>query len=555
MALNIESPFLRDLLKQIKGQVNQAKDKIAKTLLGKVDSLLVVDMGSNLKIVNVGFKQNISLTALNITELPKDDSRDKVIIETLKKFIRDNNIEHKSTILKPHLDALLIKHLKLPVMPKSELQDAVKWQIKDELSFDISQAVIDFLVLGETLKEDGAKTLDCICAAAKEQEVRHQVSLLKKAELECLGLNLLPFGYASLVEKFELAKDQSLAILHLEEDKCFLVLFRSNKLEFYREVPLSIDRLRESLKGTLVTDTGKVELSEGEIEELLFKIGIPGEEQLNFKGLSSIQILSMLRTPLERLAAEIKRSLVYCSSQFQISDIKKIYLAGHGAEIPNLAGFLNKELSLEVTKLNLQDKFKISPQVKVEFLPQSYASFGLALNYKQGINLLPYDLRTEKIERYEKFSLRWFIITASLLLIVFYLFARAGISLYQKRLNNATLQLNVLSEIREEKVRIEEFDKFISGVKNSVFPVDSLLKQLSMIVQSDILLDSLSIELNSKSGFIIGVVKSIKESPDLILTNFIQELEKTPYFTSTSIASVEKEEAGEVRFKISFKLP
>ena len=164
----------------------------------KPNSVIVVDIAGELALLNVDLHPKLKITASKIISLPKD-KRDKVVLESLSNFIRENSILHKNAILKPSLDSLFIKRLRLPNIPEAELSEAVKWQVKEELSFDLSKGIIDFLVLDQRSLEDGSKMLDIICAAAGEDEVGAQVSLLKQAGLNCLAVIPLPFAYAKLL--------------------------------------------------------------------------------------------------------------------------------------------------------------------------------------------------------------------------------------------------------------------------------------------------------------------------------------------------------------------
>jgi len=528
----------------------------------KAEQVLVVDIGSKLTLIDVGIKREINVNALKVVEtrlIASLPEKNEIILKSLRDFITENNIQHKNAILKPYLNSVLIKRMQLPAVPHSELLDAIKWQLKEEVSFDLSKAVLGFAIIKESTKEDGAKVLDIMCALADEGEVANQVSLLKQSGLTCLSVGLSAFGYEKIAEKYlTQEKDKPIGVLHLTDEQCYITIYNNKKLEFYRELPISLDKLKESLRGVLVSDKGRIELQASEAEELLFSVGVP-EEGSNYKDkLNFTQILSMLRPILERLAGEIKRSLTYYDSQFEGGDVAAIFVAGSALGIPNIDTFLGKELSLDVKKISLSDKIGVSSTIKLEDLLTKYASLGLAFDHTDNINLLPQEFRSEKIEKFEKVSLRWIAFIAFMLLIVSYLFAKWGVGAYQRRLNNAVLHLNVLSEVKEIKVKFDELDNFVVGVKNLELPTGMVLKKLSNIAPRELFLNSLSLNVNSKTGSMSGLVKSINKNPDAILTKFLRDMESSGYFTDANISSVEKSKEGGfdiTRFSIAFKLP
>jgi type IV pilus assembly protein PilM len=179
MVMNI-SKFIEDInMSKIYGKFDLKK------MFGfsdKVDSVIVVDIGSKLTLLNVELKGNIEVSALKIVEL-EASKRNEIILNSLRDFIQENSIASKFAILKPYLSSLLIKRLQMPVVPDNELEEAIKWQLKEEVSFDLSEAVLDFSVIKKTTKDDGSKILDIICAVAQEQEVKSQVLALKQSGL------------------------------------------------------------------------------------------------------------------------------------------------------------------------------------------------------------------------------------------------------------------------------------------------------------------------------------------------------------------------------------
>lgn len=286
-------------------------------------------------------------------------------------------------------------------------------------------------------------------------------------------------------------------------------------------------------------------------------MGIRKQDAVYKDKLNSVQILSMLRPTLERLAGEIKRSLTYYESQLQGQAVSKILIAGLAARIPNLDKFLNQELTLDIQKISLVDKNIASTHVNLEALASNYASFGLAVDYTENINLLPYEFRTEKVERFQKVSLRWVTFVSLVLLVFSYIFARVGVSAYKRRLDYALLYLNTLSEVKQIKTGIDEFNKFITDIRNLEPPIGLILKKLSNIVSKELFIDDLSLNCDSKVVKISGFIRSSKKNPDIILTKFIHDMEALGYFSNTTITSVEKitrEDVDIAKFNLSFKL-
>jgi len=523
----------------------------------KVDQIVIVDISSKLTLLNVELKPEIKVLALESYDLP-EKAWEETVAASITSFIQEKQINHTNAILKPHLESVLIKRIQLPAVPEAELPDSIKWQIKGDLPFDPSEAVSDFIIINRSTKDDGSRILDIVSAAAREAEIRSQVLLLKQAGLNCLAVGLLPFSYASVVNYLYQKSEESVAVWHLDKSLSYIAVCKGGLLQFYRELPISVDKLKESLRRALTSDKGRVELTEAEAQEALFKIGVPKNDVALKEKLTSSQILSMIRPSLERLSVEIKRSLTYFVSEYAGGEIKEILLAGKAVTIPNIDQFLNKETTLVCRKISSHEKSIAVDALDPVTLAESTGDLGMLLNYRQSLNLLPREFRSEKLEKIEKISIRWVAIITFLILFVSYLLARAGMSACQRRLDNARLHLNVLAEIKKTKDNIDEINAFVLGIRNDETAISSILKRLGYIASHrGFFILEFSLDSQSKKGRMSGFVKSTSENPDSILAKFIRQVEETAYFSNVDLSSVskaKKEGFDITEFDINFDL-
>ena len=523
----------------------------------KIDQILVVDISKKLTLLNIEVKPKIRALAIEVIDLPEQD-KDRAIIGELTRFIQKYQIQHTNAILKPSLDSYLIKRIQLPSVPEVELPETIKWKIKEDLPFELSEAAISYSLIDRVAKDDGSKALDIICAAARQQRIKSQVMLIKQAGLNCLSVGLLPFSYAALSDQLVGEKEESIGIIDLGEQTASISICRDRRLEFYRELPLSVDKLKESLKGVLVSEEGKVQLSDQEAEAAIFEIGVPQKES-SFRGkASSSQVLSMLRPNLERLGVEIKRSITYFVSEYGGNQVTKIFLAGSATKIPNLDTFLSEETTLICTKVSSDTLDCSCGNVDSLKLTEHLGDLGLVIDYRHAVNLLPFEFRAEKFEKIEKISLRWVAFILFLILFVSYLFAKIGMGAYQRRLSNAKLHLNVLSEIKETKGKIDQLNNFIGDIRSQETVISSILKKLSNIAshRGFFILD-FWLDAETKRGEMSGFIKSTSENPDTVLASFIRRAEETQYFSDVDLVSVKKSKRDGfdvTEFDISFVL-
>jgi type IV pilus assembly protein PilM len=520
----------------------------------KADSVLVVDMSSDLKLFNVNLIPDIEVTALKILKLPKDKG-EKFVIDSVLSFVAESNITHKNAILCPELKNVFIKRIQLPVVPENEIADAIKWQIKDELKYDLSKVILDYQVIKKALKEDGTEALDVICIAVSEEEIVWQVRMLRHLEFTCLSVNILQFGYTKLIERY--LGGGAFGIIDFEEDYSSLSVYKNNVLNFYRELPVSISKLRESLASTLVSTMGPVKLSPEEVDDVLFKLGVPQKEVMYKDKIGYVQILSLLRPGLERLATEIRRSVSYFESQFHESGVDKFVFAGLGINVPGIDEFLSKELSLDISKLSFIDNIKYPTNVDTRLITRNYADIGLAVDCDRNINLLPYEFRVEKKEKAQKFILRWITFITVSVLVVSFVFLKTMTSSYKKRYENVKGHLAVLAQIKETKDKVNALNGFFNDVKQKESPAGVILKKLSIITPDKVFIEEFLINCETKDGVMTGNVRGIGAEPEVILAKYADDMAKSGYFKDISITSVEKgaqENREAAVFRIVFKL-
>jgi len=180
-------------------------------------------------------------------------------------------------------------------------------------------------------------------------------------------------------------------------------------LQFSREVtPAGADITKAIVEG--IGSAGEPGLFYERAEGIKREIGIPLEpypealrpfdklraqdalQQAKDTTLSKISFL--VRPVLEKLAAEIGRSLDYYKSQFNEERIDRLLLTGGGANLKNIVSYLGKELQSPVEQFNPLRKILFDPKkVDAHFLDQMGSIFtiaaGLALPEPGRIELLP----------------------------------------------------------------------------------------------------------------------------------------------------------------------
>ncbi|MFH0762301.1 MAG: pilus assembly protein PilM [Candidatus Omnitrophota bacterium] len=461
--------------------------------------------------------------------------------DSLKAFLRDNSFSCKEAILNIwDTEKVFIKSLVLTAVPKQEMLEALKWQIKAEVPFNIEDAVFDLQVIKEYSEEEGAKKDGIICIAAERGFINRYLAIAAECNLQPIRISSGPFNYANILN-FIPDKPPVTAVLDMGHNQAVLSIYKDNKLNFVRSLPVSFNKLIQSLSGTLVSDKGKIELTPEKALGLIEKYGIPMDESAVLEdNIGAIHIISLMRPHLEGLAKEIKRSFDYFASNFKEESAGALYITGGGANLKNLGFYLNKELAMPVSALPLPEAVDIAEGAK-EGLDnqrnQIISAIGAALAGKEAVDLLPHEIKTKKAESVQKSSLRIVSIIAAAIFLFFLFVFSLEIGDCKLRLKAANAQLETMREVKALKRKIELRQSLIHKIKLGKVPVFGLFKVISSIIPGNIFITELSLDQQRHILVLKGRVLAGANTAESELTDLAKKLEGSSFFREATLVS------------------
>jgi len=367
-----------------------------------------LDIGSH-SIKLVGLKMTSKgpfLTCVGIKEIPPNSDKEDVntFSEALKTLLKEVGLKTKKVNLTVSGSGVQIKRISVPSLPKAELKEAVRWEIKDHLPFPVETAQIDFHILNEYV-EDNVKKLDLITVACPKHLVDRTLSIAERAGLQPIHVDVAPFALWNTLSAWDrIKKEETVALIDMGAEKTGIYIFKDGILQFSREVtPAGADITKAMVEG--IGSVGEPGRLYEQAENIKREIGIPSESYQEVlrqaqdalqqtKDTTFSKISFLVRPVLERLAAEIGRSLDYYRSQFNEERIDRVLLTGGGANLKNIVSYLANELRLPVEHFNPLKKILFdSKKIDVQLLDQVGSAFtiavGLGFTEPKRIELLP----------------------------------------------------------------------------------------------------------------------------------------------------------------------
>jgi type IV pilus assembly protein PilM len=392
------------------------------------------------------------------------------------------------------------------------LKEAVRWEIKNYLPFPVETAEIDFQILNEYV-EDNVKRVNLIVVACPKQLIDRTLSVAEKAGLQPIHLDVAPFAlWNTLLAWDRIRRGESVALVDLGAEKTGIYLFKDGTLLFSREVtPAGADITRAIMEG--ISTEGERESIYERAEGIKQEIGIPSEpsqERRGDKSGSLSKISFLVRPVLERLSAEIGRSLDYYKTQFNDERIDKLLLTGGGANLKNVVSYFASELRLPVEHFNPLSEIPFDPRrIDTQLLNQMGSLFavaaGVALPEPERIELLPAkEPFLSKVQVVKSIP----ILAPAIALLVFLgiaLYMNGQVTAIKKQIDMKKAKLADLDArqaklkmLREKDIQLKEkLSQFPSSILISI-PYRDILRGVSQIVPDNVTLTLLSVQNKGK---------------------------------------------------------
>lgn len=289
--------------------------------------------------------QPASLLAFNYAEIENKAET----ASALKNFINENNLQGLPVVTTLLTNQSNLVMLDKPAVADDELRQAVRWRVKDNLPFDINDAIIDvFEIPGQ--KERGRTPLVYVTAADKGL-IKQHIQLL-----EDQGLALESIDIAELVMRniaSLLTEDQNgVALLKLDASQGLITLTQDSSLYLARNL-----------------DVGYASLA---ISTPAMESGL--EEGMSLEGISPDQ-----QRALDAIVLEVQRSLDYYESHFAKPAITSLVIAPLPYEVPGMINYLATALGLQVRLLDLNAVLDSAKPMSEEMQAKCFFAIGAAL--------------------------------------------------------------------------------------------------------------------------------------------------------------------------------
>jgi type IV pilus assembly protein PilM len=528
-----------------------------------------LDIGSHsIKLVGLEMtSKGPFLTHVGIKEIPYGGEKEDphFISEIIKALFREVGLKPGKVNLTVSGSGVHIRRITIPSMPKAELREAVRWEMKSYLPFPIESAQIDFHILHEFMEKD-LKKLDLVAVACPHHHIDRVLSIAEGAGLNPIHLSVGPFAFWNvLLALDQLKKEEVVALVDLGAEKTGIYLFKDGILQFSREVtPAGADLTRAVMEG-IASEEGP-DLVYEQAERIKKTMGIPSKTFYEKNGdplINSSKIPFLVRPVLERLIVEIGRSLDYYKNQFHVERVDRLLLTAGSANLNNIVTYLADELGLPVERFNPLkeipfDAKKIDAQLLDQMGPVFTIALGVAINESSRIELLPPKETFWSRARTEKLAPRLSVLITLLVFSLIIWNMSGQVSALKKERDEKMVKVKTLETLqarltllKEKESQIKQDLSLFPSSVIALVPFRETLRAISRIVPENVTVTLFSIpdkakpskeepQTNRRELQITGLAFGSDLQCLTALAQMIEGLEKSPLFKNAKLVLAEE---------------
>ncbi len=289
-----------------------------------------------------------------------------------------------------------VRFIKIPKVPPKQVENAVYWTVKKEVTFEDSETILDYDVQGD-ITEQGVQKLSVLVHTTPRSEVQSIQDLFSDAGYQLAGVTIAPFAIQNLFRTgwVPVVGDVT-ASLYIGRDWSRIDMYTKGNLVLTRGIKAGLSSMVEALVETYndkmkrvpadrdaltKTDRG---LTTEQAHKLLMSLNPDapplGREDIGHQ-LREEEIFSMILPAIERLVRQVERTFANVGAE----RVGKIYIAGVIDGYKPLVDYIGDQLGIEsgimdVLSMDNPSIYEINPPSSVSERVAFAPAVGLALS-------------------------------------------------------------------------------------------------------------------------------------------------------------------------------
>lgn len=348
--------------------------------MGKSSTIgLGLDIGtSSIKLVELERGKTATVTRFARIPIAPGSLNDGVVVKSddIGQAIRDllqvAKVKHKQAAVAIAGQAVIVRHIKMPLMTQDELNNAIRWEAERYIPFPIDEVNMDCQII-ETNTENNEMEVMLVCA--HNDIIYSHLQVLKEAGIQPVSMDIQPFALMRSMGLENSDSEDNLALLDIGAGTADLTVIKKGIHRFTRIIPIAGSQMTTSIGNYLNLEFDEAEKLKIAYGDAQYDVNI-SENEIRSK------VNYALQNCLKELALELRRSFDYYKMQQRNETIKELIISGGGSMIGNLVPFLREELEMVVKSAYYDETVECPEKLQIEFeelFPILTVALGLAL--------------------------------------------------------------------------------------------------------------------------------------------------------------------------------
>ncbi|MEZ7890608.1 MAG: type IV pilus assembly protein PilM [Candidatus Wallbacteria bacterium] len=291
------------------------------------------------------------------------------VSEIIKALFKDNKISTNNVVTCLSNQNIISRFIKVPMMADAELDEAVKYEAEQYVPYALEEMNLSYYKLSQ-IEEDGIAQHFILLVCAQKEFLKNYLNMLKNAKITPQIVDVDNLAIINALEK-SIKPDEVTAIIDIGASSTNINIIKEGVLKFTRNILLAGNNITNSIMSVLKLDFAQAEnIKQNEVV-------VSSEEDSE-----NNDVAEVVRSVIEELASEIRRSFDYYKAQHREQTINRILLSGGTAKLKGIDVFLANELGIEVEKANPMEGIVSNlpdPAQFEENMLELTAAIGLAL--------------------------------------------------------------------------------------------------------------------------------------------------------------------------------
>lgn len=316
------------------------------------------------------------------------------VSKALNKLLHKKRLHDKGNIIAITGQKVIVREITTPLMNEKELSEGIQWEAPKYVPYDLKDSLLDVKIIEELEEKEGTKMMKVLLVAAPRSLVDQQIAVLKNVKIQPRVVDIVANAQIRAFESYLTPasgdEDGTMIdiILSIGASTTEITLMEGDRLKFTRTILKGGGDISELIVNKLSIPFQEAEILKRSIglsleeessvpqdniiniikeEENVAEGGLAGttleqtgEEKVSPDTLaeeesstpSEEEIADLVKTGVNEIFNEIRKSLNYFKTQYQQVNYQRIILCGGMAQLPQLGQMLKKQFGITVVIAN-----------------------------------------------------------------------------------------------------------------------------------------------------------------------------------------------------------